>query len=94
MVSFELNENSIITNEEKNMLEEAKKMPVVFDEDSPELSVVMEKSLLEARKAKPYKAEPITVYVSPATIEKAQKIGGDYIQFLSHLLDKAVNDYV
>ena len=50
MVSFELNENSIVTNEEKNMLEEAKKMPVVFDEDSPELSVVMEKSLLEARK--------------------------------------------
>lgn len=94
MVSFKLEQGTKITNEEKKMLEEAKKLPLIYDEDSPELTDEMEKAFVEARKKKPYNAEPLTVYVSPATIKKAKTIGGDYIDVLGRLLDKAVNEYV
>ncbi|MCM1087013.1 MAG: hypothetical protein NC419_02575 [Muribaculaceae bacterium] len=94
MVSFKLEQNAGITNEEKKMLEEAKKLIPVYDEDSPELTAEMEKAFMEARKKKPYNAEPLTVYVSPMTIKKAKAIGSDYIDVLGRLLDKAVNEYV
>ena len=48
---------------------------------------------MEARKAKPYHGEPLTLYVSAATIEKVKKLGVDYIAILSKLLDKAVDEY-
>lgn len=94
MVSFKLEQGTKISNEEKTMLEEAKKLPLVYDEDSPELTDEMEKAFIEARRNKPYNAESLTVYVSPMTIKKAKAIGGDYIDILGRLLDKAVNEYV
>ncbi len=74
MVSFKLEQGTKITNEEKKMLEEAKKLPLVYDEDSPELTVEMEKAFIEAGRNKPYNAEPLTVYVScmPYTIKKSR----------------------
>ena len=94
MVSFKLEQGSRLSNEEKQMLQEAKKLPIIYDADSPELTDDMEKAFIAARKKKPYKVEPLTVYVSPATIEKAKSIDGDYIEILGRLLDKAVNEYV
>ena len=64
MVSFKLEQGTKISNEEKKMLEEAKKLPLVYDEDSPELTDEMEKAFIEARRNKPYNAEPLTGYVS------------------------------
>ena len=72
MVTFELNETATLTNKEKKILAEARKLPVVYDTDSPELSDDMEKAFVEARKAKPYHGEPLTLYVSAATIEKVK----------------------
>lgn len=53
----------------------------------------MEKAFAAARKAKPYHGEPLTLYVSAATLEKVKALGADYIAILSKLLDKAVDEY-
>ena len=88
-----LDKNATLTSEEKEILAAAKKLPVVYDEDSPELTDDMERAFIAARKAKPYLGEPITLYVSPLTIEKVKKMEGDYIAILGKLLDNAVREY-
>lgn len=93
MVIFELDGTAGLTNQEKRMLAAAKELPVVYDDDSPELTDDMEKAFVAARKAKPYYGEPLTLYVSTATIEKIKTMGADYIAILSQLLDKAVEEY-
>ncbi len=94
MVSFKLEPDAVLSKEETQMLADAKNRPVVYDDDSPELTDAMEEAFIAARRAKPYKVEPLTVYVSPATIEKAKSMKGDYMEILGRLLDKAVNEYV
>lgn len=93
MVTYELEKDAVLTNREKKLLAEAKKLPVVYDEDSPELTDDMEKAFAAARKVNPYRGEPLTLYVSAATIEKIKNMGADYIAILSKLLDKAVEEY-
>ena len=93
MVTFELNQDSILSDEERKLLAEAKKLPVVYDEDSPELTDAMEQAFIAARKAKPFRGEPLTLYVSPTTLEKIKSMGTDYITILGKLLDKAVDEY-
>lgn len=54
MVTFKLTrENTTLTKTERQMVEEAKKLPIVYDDDSPELTEEMEKAFIAARKAKP-----------------------------------------
>jgi hypothetical protein len=52
MITTTLSKNEKITDEEKKMIEEAKKQPIVFDEDSPELTPEMEKAFRLAVKAR------------------------------------------
>lgn len=59
MVSFKLNPDAKISEEEMQMLENAKKLPVIYDKDSPELSSAMEEAFIEARNKKPYRVEPL-----------------------------------
>ena len=94
MVTFELDGNAALTDWEKRMLAAAKKLPVVYDDDSPELTDDMEKAFVAARKEKPYRGEPLTLYVSSATMEKVKTLGADYVAILSRLLDKAVDEYL
>lgn len=42
---------------------------------------------------KPYKGQPLTVYVSPDTAKEAERLGGDYQAIFGKLLDKAVKAY-
>lgn len=93
MVTFELEQGAALSDKERKLLAEAKKLPVVYDEDSPELTDSMEQAFIAARKAKPFCGEPLTLYVSPATIEKVKSMGADYIAILGKLLDKAVDEY-
>ena len=46
MVSFKLEPDAALSNAEKQMLKEAKNRPVVYDEDSPELTPAMEEATL------------------------------------------------
>ena len=93
MVTFELREGMKLSAEEKQALENAKKLPVVYDEDSPELTETMEKAFIRARRLKPYRSQPVTLYVKPETLEKAKAMGDDYLSILGGLLEQAVNDY-
>ena len=52
MVTFELQEGAELSPEEKAALENAKKLPVVYDEDSPELTEAMEQAFIQARRGK------------------------------------------
>lgn len=93
MVTFELDGTSALTGEERRLLADAGKLPIIYDEDSPELTDEMEEAFAAARRGKPYRGEPLTLYVSPATLEKARGLGADYIAILGKLLDKAVEEY-
>lgn len=93
MVNFKLDGTETeLTMEEQMLLQRAKGLPVVHDEDSPELSEDMERAFCVAREAKPY-GEAITVYVSPDTAEKARSIGEDYGAVLGRLIEKAMKHY-
>ena len=94
MVNFELNEGARLSEKEKKELEAAKTLPAVYDDDSPELDKVLEQAFRKARHEKPYSGRPLTVYVSPKTLEKAKTLGDDYEAVLGRLLDKAVEEYM
>ena len=81
MVTFNLKENAKLSNDEIKIIEEAKKLPVIYDDDSPELTEDMEKSFIAARNKKPYHKEPLTIYVSSSTLEKAKKELASEIEF-------------
>lgn len=93
MVNFELHDNSMLSEKEKALLKEAKKKPIVYDEDSPQLTADMEQAFMAARKEKAYHGEPVTLYVAPETLAKVKDMGADYIAILGRLLDKAVKEY-
>lgn len=93
MVEYKLDDEAKLTNTERKILAKAKKKPIVYDDDSPEMTDDMEKAFVLARKKKPYNGETLTLYVSHSTIEKAKKLGTDYITILGRMLDKAVTDY-
>lgn len=93
MVTFELDGTATLTDKEKKLLAEARRLPIIYDEDSPELTDDMEKAFAAARKARPYQGEPLTIYVSSTTIEKVKSMGADYLAILGRLLDKAVEEY-
>lgn len=75
-------------------IEEASKNPVLFDEDSPELTVEQyaEMAAIARRKREEAKKPVISLRISPSTLEKAQATGKGYTGFLSRLLDNAIND--
>lgn len=93
MVTFEVDKDTVLSEKEKTLLADAKKRPIVYDEDSPQLTDEMEKAFMAVRKEKPYHGEPLTLYVSPETIAKVKNWGTDYIAILGELLDKAVSEY-
>ena len=60
MVTFELDGNAALTDREKMMLAAAKDLPVVYDNDSPELTDDMERAFALCRilKGKAYHRPP------------------------------------
>ena len=56
MMTATLSKDEKLTDEDRKMLEEAGKYPITFDEDSPELTLEMEKAFrLAAKKQKQIK---------------------------------------
>jgi hypothetical protein len=55
IVTYKLNKDAVLSDEELKMLEAAEKMPVVYDDDCPKLTPEMEKAFIAARKANPIK---------------------------------------
>ena len=75
-------------------IEHAASMPIVPDEDAPELSLEQYAEMAEiARKRRSKNVKPvISLRISPDTLEKAKATGKGYTGFLSRLLDNAIND--
>lgn len=80
------------TKEEIEEIKAAAKLPISYDDDSPELTeeqyAAMAKEARKQRKTKPV----IALRISLATLEKAKATGKGYTGFLSRLLDNAIND--
>ena len=85
---------SPLTEEQKNMLEMSETMPVVFDEDSPEIT---DDELLEFKRVSDARREErrkktVTIRLSPAALAKAKSLGKGYTSVLSRILENALND--
>ena len=91
---FVLTDDYKPTSEQIKMMEEAATMPIVYDEDSPELT---EEQLAQFRRVSEIRAEErrkqnITLRLSPATIRKAKALGKGYTGILSRIIEGTLND--
>ncbi len=94
VIKTTLEERGPITQEEIEMLERAKNLPIVFDEDSPELTEedlkgfrrVSEENRLERNK------QTVTLRLSPQALRKAKSLGKGYTSVLSRILEGALSD--
>lgn len=94
VIKTTLEERGAITQEEIEMLERAKNLPIVFDEDSPELTEedlkgfrrVSEENRLERNK------QTVTLRLSPQALRKAKSLGKGYTSVLSRILEGALSD--
>ena len=73
-------------------IELAASMPIVPDEDAPELSLEQYAEMAELAKQRKKVKPVIALRISPDTLEKAKATGKGYTGFLSRLLDNAIND--
>lgn len=82
------------TDKQKKEIEKVMEMPIVFDDDCPELT--LEQYAEMAAMAKEQRAsrvkQVVALRISPETLEKAKATGKGYTGFLSRLLDNAIND--
>ena len=82
------------TEEQIREIEMAMAMPVVPDEDAPELTLEQYAEMAAiARSKKNRQPKPVVALrISLSTLEKAKATGKGYTGFLSRLLDNAIND--
>lgn len=82
------------TDEQRKEIEQAKHMPIEFDEDAPELTLEQYAEMAEiAREQRARAVKPVVALrISPETLEKAKATGKGYTGFLSRLLDNAIKD--
>ncbi len=73
-----------LTPEEIAEIEAAEKMPLVFDDDCPEMTSDMLKQF--------HRMDNITIRISSSNMRKVKAFGPDYSKILSNLLDLALND--
>lgn len=73
-----------LTPEEIAELEAAEKMPLLFDDDCPEMTDEMLKQF--------HRMDKVTIRISAGNMKKVKSFGPDYSRILSHLLDLALND--
>ncbi len=83
-----------LTEDQIREIEEAKKRPIVYDDDCPKLTMEQYAEMAEiARKQRrERKKQVVALRIDPETLEKAKATGKGYTGFLSRLLDNAIND--
>ncbi len=82
------------TEEQINEIEAAMAVPVVPDEDAPELTLEQYAEMAAiARSRRNKQVKPVVALrISQSTLDKAKATGKGYTGFLSRLLDNAIND--
>lgn len=73
-----------LTQEEMAELEAAEKMPIVFDDDCPEMTGDMLTQF--------HRMDKVTIRISPNNLKKVKSFGTDYSKILTQLLNLALND--
>ena len=94
MVKKNINVTGKLSAEQIHMLEKAEEMPIVYDEDSPELSdeeLSQFKRISEIRNENRRK-QTVTLRLSPNALKKAKSLGKGYTSVLSRILEAALND--
>lgn len=94
VVRKDIDINKPLTEEEIKMLENAEKMPIVYDEDSPELTDEQFKQfrrVSEMRKEERRK-QTVTIRLSSKTLTKAKSLGKGYTSVLSRIIEEAFDD--
>ena len=89
-----LEERGSITPEEIEMHERASKVPIVFDEDSPELTEDDLKGFRRVSEENRQKRnkQTVTLRLSPQALRKAKSLGKGYTSVLSRILEGALSD--
>ena len=82
------------TKEQKKRIREAMKRPIVYDDDSPELTEEQYKAfaVVAAEQRKARKKELVSIRLSHDTLEKAKMLGRGYTGVLSRLLTMALDN--
>ena len=89
MVKMTLNEIGMdLTDEELREIEAAEGKKVVFDEDSPEMSLEMLKQFSRMNRNK----QTASIRLSPKAQRFSKSYGKGYTSFLSRLIDAALDD--
>lgn len=83
-----------LTEEQKKMLEKAETMPVVYDEDCPELTAeeLSEFRRISDARREDRRKQTVTIRLSPQALAKAKSLGKGYTSVLSRMLESALND--
>lgn len=87
-------DSQLLTDEQKNLLNNPEKKPVEFDADCPELTT---EELMEFRRVADIRKEErrkqtVTIRLSPQALSKAKSLGKGYTSILSRILEMALND--
>ncbi len=83
-----------LTKEQMEQLERAERLPITFDEDCPEFTDEMARNAYRPGRKIPLNVEPLTLFLSHETMDKARTLGDDYVSILSQMLDDAVSKRV
>jgi len=93
-VKYVLDTNVKPTEEQIAEIDAASKMPVTYDEDSPEFTdeqyeEFARQALLQREERK---RQVVALRLLPRTIEKAKKLGKGYTAILSRMIDLCIDD--
>ncbi|MCC8046270.1 MAG: BrnA antitoxin family protein [Clostridiales bacterium] len=94
MVYYELKPETKLTEEQEKMLTDAAKLPVVFDEDSPELTdeELAQFYRVSERRREERRKQTVTIRLSPQALDIAKSLGKGYTSVLSRILESALRN--
>ena len=94
VVRKDIDINKPLTEEEIKMLENAEKMPIVYDEDSPELTDEQFKQFrrVSEMRQEERRKQTVTIRLSSKTLTKAKSLGKGYTSVLSRIIEEAFDD--
>ncbi len=94
MTLHEIDFTKGLTSEELAQLEAAEKMPIVYDDDCPELTeeqLAEFKRISDIKKAQKNK-QTVTLRLSPQALAKAKSLGKGYTSVLARILELGLSD--
>ena len=94
IIRTDIDPTTPLNEEQIKMIEDLDNRPIVFDEDSRELT---DEELSEFKRVSDIRREErrkqvVTLRLSPKALSKAKSLGKGYTSILSRLLEEALND--